>query len=374
MLVRSTSTRRTRGARNSRGSTQQHSIGNGVTTSPQMSKGRRASVATDKLSYSHGSIDCYMDRQRSPRGSMVPNIALDIEDSSEQVGYHWVVIKAPLFQALKTTHAQNTLFFQPAGRRILPDPEVCNTFARGGLTPGVNRSPRNSLVPEDYPRSPRGSLVPPESGYNRSPRNSLVPGALGQSRNSLLPNENGNCRSPRGSISNIDYDRSPRGSICLDASRSPRSSIVPTDVERPPREPATIDYHNSSPRSPRGSIAPDTNRSPRGSICPENNRSPRGSIVAHEVSSSPRGSLGQTELERVPRGSIAGQMESEASGKNKSPRGSIGPEIDKSPRGSLGGHERRIPKNLSAQDPRRASADQGMSSWFEILMWRSLVS
>ncbi|XP_043282328.1 uncharacterized protein [Venturia canescens] len=378
MLLRSTSTRRTRASQNPGGSPQSHVVGN----SPPVSRGRRASVATDKGGpLNHTTVDCFIDRQRSPRGSMVPNIALDNEDVTPD---------------------------EPVGRRLLPDPESCSA-GRAGLLSASNRSPRNSLVPDDYFRSPRGSLVPPETGYNRSPRNSLVPGSLGHSRNSLIPAENGShrnsthsllpegSRSPRGSMANIEFDRSPRGSICPEMLRSPRGSIVPTDLERSPRgsicpemlrsprgsiAPIEIDrtprgsvileYHNQSPRgsimpehnrSPRGSIVPDANRSPRGSICPEGNRSPRGSIGPHDINRSPRGSLGQpADFDRTPRGSIGGQGDSELPAKNRSPRGSIGPEMDRSPRGSLGGHERRNPRVLAPQDTRRASADQGITT------------
>ncbi|XP_015123736.1 uncharacterized protein LOC107045850 [Diachasma alloeum] len=399
MLVRSSSSRRRRASRSVANSPQGNT---GITPGAAGLKSRRASVATDRPSHlAQNSIPGEgMDRQRSPRGSIVPNIALNVEDNEE-----------------------------PTGRRFLPDPELC--VSTRGLLPDSNRSPRNSLVPEEYCRSPRGSLVPdvarsprnsllpdgsrsprhslmpdgaqsprnpygPDGSFNRSPRGSLVPGAVtGVSRNSLMPENRDirssrhslvpeTSRSPRGSIANIEFDRTPRGSICPDMSRSPRGSIVPPiDLDRTPRGSICPDissnrsprgsisseYHNPSPRgsimpepnkSPRGSIAPDPNRSPRGSICPEGGRSPRGSIAPFEgVNRSPRGSIGVPDFDRNPRGSIG-----EQEGINRSPRGSIGPDIDRSPRGSLGGYEKRHHRgnNLAPQEPRRASADQGLAT------------
>ncbi|KAK2583212.1 hypothetical protein KPH14_009231 [Odynerus spinipes] len=383
MLHRSASSRRRRASRSVANSS--HPAG----ASPVASRGRRASVATEKpVLLSQSSFGGTMERQRSPRGSVVPNIALNSENDSPDEGN---------------------------GRRILPDPDYSGS--RNNLTPDVSRSPRNSLIPEDYCRSPRGSLIPdpgrsprnslvpdisrsprnsltpdmshsprhslvPDVAYNRSPRNSLVP--LGGSRTSLMP-ENGNVsvgrsprhslvpdtsRSPRGSVANLEFDRSPRGSICpeIATSRTGRiASTTPLEIDRSPRGSISSECANQSPRgsiapdpnrSPRGSITPDPNRSPRGSICPEGNRSPRGSIVPHEQTNrSPRGSIVVNDLERHSRGSVGHNDE-----ENRSPRGSIGPEcIDKSPRGSLaGGLDRRTTKsNLTLQDPRRASADQG---------------
>ncbi|XP_034940405.1 serine/arginine repetitive matrix protein 5-like [Chelonus insularis] len=409
MLLRSTSSRRRRASRSVASSPQSGSVP-GATT-----RVRRASVATDRpISLSQNTTNSNeMDRQRSPRSSIVPNIAFDAENGHDE----------------------------PINRRILPDPEYCGSR---GLLPDTNRSPRNSLVPDDYSRSPRGSLIPdsgrsprnslvpdgsrsprhslvpdgshsprnpygPEVPYNRSPRNSLIPSSGPTSRNTLMP-ENGSIRtsrhsllpettrSPRGSVANIDFDRSPRGSICPEisrsargsiavpidqdrstrgsicaemiASRSPRGSITPAiDPDRNPRGSISSEYHNPSPRgsimpecnkSPRGSIGPDSNRSSRGSIGPEGGRSPRGSIAPHEGSNrSPRGSVGVPEIDRNHRGSIG-----EDGSMNRSPRGSIGLEIDRSPRGSLGGYERRTHRgnNLPYQEPRRASADQGIST------------
>ncbi|XP_066591758.1 TRIO and F-actin-binding protein-like [Prorops nasuta] len=391
MLHRSASSRRRPASRNV--AISGHPAGISSTVGP---RGRRASVATEKpIILPQTSPNTTMERQRSPRGSVVPNIALlDTENASLDEGI---------------------------GRRLLPDPEQYTGSSRS-LAPEVSRSPRNSLIPDDYCRSPRGSIAPdparsprnslipemagrsprnsltpdvsrsprhslvpdatlsprnslvPDVAYNRSPRNSLVP--LGGSRISLMP-ENGSggtvglanrsprhslvpesSRSPRGSMANLDFDRSPRGSICPDISRAPRGSITPMDVvDRSPRGSIVSECLN---QSPRGSIVPETNRSPRGSICPEGNRSPRGSIAPHEETRnrSPRGSIGMNDVERHSRGSIGGVNDEE----NRSPRGSItGDAIDRSPRGSLaGGQDRRAPKTgLALQDPRRASADQG---------------
>ncbi|EFN78900.1 hypothetical protein EAI_02313 [Harpegnathos saltator] len=362
-------------------------------------RGRRASVATEKpLVLPPSSPGETMERQRSPRGSMVPDIALDTEGDSPDEGIC---------------------------RRILPDPEQY-LVGRSCLAPEASRSPRNSLIPDDYCRSPRGSLVPDPSRSPRnslvpdvartsrssltpevslSPRHSLIPDSVLSPRNSLVPDvaynrsprnsmaasrislmpENGNTslgatrsprhslvpdstRSPRGSMANLDFDRSPRGSICPEVHRTPRGSITPMEViDRSPRGSIASECLNQSPRgsiapdpnrSPRGSIVPDSNRSPRGSICPEGNRSPRGSIVPHEqINRSPRGSLGMNDVDRHSRGSLGAVNDDES----RSPRGSIGPDgVDRSPRGSLGGmQDRRMPRSLN---PRRASADQGDES------------
>ncbi|KAI4497649.1 hypothetical protein M0802_007189 [Mischocyttarus mexicanus] len=409
MLHRSASSRRRRASR-SVATNSSHPAG----ASPIANRGRRASVATEKPDLLTQISPCgTMERQKSPRGSVVPNIALDIE---------------------------NDLPEEISGRRILPDLDYGGS--RNNLTADIGRSPRNSLIPDDYCRSPRGSLIPPDVGrsprnslipeitttrsarnsltpdtphsprhslvpdvaYNRSPRNSLVP--LGGSRTSLMA-ENGTVghlnrsprhslvpdtnRSPRGSVANLEFDRSPRGSICPEIVRNTArggsgcgggaggagvvaggvagvgGSTTPLEIDRSPRGSLSSECANQSPRgsiapdpnrSPRGSIAPDPNRSPRGSICPEGNRSPRGSIATHELTNrSPRGSIVVNDLERHPRNIVLSNDE-----ENRSPRGSIVPEcIDRSPRGSLGGGlDRRTTKsNLMVQDPRRASADQG---------------
>ncbi|XP_015609698.2 serine/arginine repetitive matrix protein 2 isoform X2 [Cephus cinctus] len=401
MLHRSTSSRRRRASRNVVNSAQ----GSSSVSGP---RGRRASVAADKTApLALTTPNASMERHRSPRGSMVPNIELDVENDSPE---------------------------EPAGQRMLPDPELSISSQRN-LVPDLNRSPRNSLIPDDYCRDPRGSLVPdpgrsprnslvpdigrsprnslvpevsrsprhslipdvplsprnslvPDVSYNRSPRNSLVP--TGSSRSSLMPENNGGSRSPRhslvpdpsrsprGSVANIEFDRSPRGSMCPEVLKTPRGSITPLEFNRSPRGSIASDCFNPSSRgsiapdpsrsprgsiapdpnrSPRGSIGPDPNRSPRGSICPEINRSPRGSIGPHDPNRSPRGSIGILEIERGRRESAGGLSEDET----RSPRGSIGPELDRSPRGSIGGsQDRRSPRgSLAFQDPRRASADQG---------------
>ncbi|KAG8039114.1 hypothetical protein G9C98_003421, partial [Cotesia typhae] len=422
MLLRSTSSRRRRASRSVASSPQSGSAP-GATPVP---RARRASVATDKAisltlnTSSSGTNE--MDRQRSPRGSVVPNIAFEAEDFHDE----------------------------PISRRILPDPELCGSR---GLLPDPNRSSRNSLVPDDYMRSPRGSLVPDsarsprnslvpdgsrsprhslvpdgphsprniygvggsEPAYNRSPRGSIVPGsaaALSTARNSLMPDNGGirssrhsllpesTSRSPRGSIANIEFDRTPRGSICPDvprslrgnastpidqersprgsicpemiergALRSPRGSIAPNiDQERSPRGSISSEYHNPSPRdsimpevskSPRGSIAPDPNRSPRGSIYPEPARSPRGSIVPQEAGNrSPRGSVAVVpDLDRNQRGSIGGAPDQD--NPSRSPRGSIGPEIDHSPRGSLGTSANRSGSPYRYRDGNTSSVRSG---------------
>lgn len=52
-------------------------------------RGRRASVATEKPIVLPSSPGGTMERQRSPRGSMVPNIALDTEsDSPDEVSIY----------------------------------------------------------------------------------------------------------------------------------------------------------------------------------------------------------------------------------------------------------------------------------------------
>lgn len=252
---------------------------------------------------------------------------------------------------------------------MLPEIELEATL-RGSLQPEPNRSPRNSLIPDDYcVRIPHGSLVPLEP--NRSPRNSLTPEMSRSPRNSLIPE--GSARSPRHSLV-PDAALSPRNSLIPEAAfgfnRSPRNSLVPESGRggqqrgSPSVEAVVTPTAN---RSPRGSTIPDpVTRSPRGSIVPEaNNRSPRGSICPESMS---RGSRGAQEGNRSPRGSIAaGDIEAaNRTGEtgNRSPRGSIGARdvADSSPRGSLGGaQDRRSPRgSLTFQEPRRASADQGI--------------
>ncbi|XP_043526012.1 uncharacterized protein LOC122537116 isoform X1 [Frieseomelitta varia] len=318
MLHRSTSSRRCRASRN------MTNLGH---TSPIAGpRGRRASVATDKpVDLPPTSLRGTMERQRSPRGSIVPDIALDMGNDVEAINHKPVLERD---QYGDTRNAFNQKISRSPRNSLVPD-DYYRT-PRNGI-----RSPRNSLVPEaslapdmlyssrhslvpEAPLSPRNSLIPDSLAHNRSPRNSLVP--LTSSRTSLM-SENGNPPPPR----------SPRHSLIPNSSRSPRGSI--TNMELVDRSPQ---------RSPRGSIA---------SECL--NQSPRSSIVPYEVNRSSRGSIGVND---TPRGSIL-VNEEEA----RSPRRSIDPDtIDRTPRGSLGGlQDRRAMKaSLVAQDPRRASADQ----------------
>ncbi|KAF3421117.1 hypothetical protein E2986_04034 [Frieseomelitta varia] len=293
-------------------------------------RGRRASVATDKpVDLPPTSLRGTMERQRSPRGSIVPDIALDMGNDVEVAINHKPVLERDQYG--DTRNAFNQKISRSPRNSLVPD-DYYRT-PRNGI-----RSPRNSLVPEaslapdmlyssrhslvpEAPLSPRNSLIPDSLAHNRSPRNSLVP--LTSSRTSLM-SENGNPPPPR----------SPRHSLIPNSSRSPRGSI--TNMELVDRSPQ---------RSPRGSIA---------SECL--NQSPRSSIVPYEVNRSSRGSIGVND---TPRGSIL-VNEEEA----RSPRRSIDPDtIDRTPRGSLGGlQDRRAMKaSLVAQDPRRASADQGIN-------------
>lgn len=77
MLHRSASSRRRRASPN---------VANSSQSAPSTMRGRRASVATDKPLILPPTSPGPMERQRSPRGSMVPNIALDTEsDSPDEV-------------------------------------------------------------------------------------------------------------------------------------------------------------------------------------------------------------------------------------------------------------------------------------------------
>ncbi|CAK9804553.1 Transmembrane protein 272 [Anthophora quadrimaculata] len=322
MLHRSTSSRRCRASRN------MTNLGHASTIAGP--RGRRASVATDKpIDMPQTSPRGTMERQRSPRGSFVPDIALDTENDDETMNHR------PLLDRDQYGGSRNMLnqkISRSPRNSLVPDdyyrlPRNGARSPRNSLIPDASLAPdmlyssRHSLVPE-APMSPRNSLIP-DVTHNRSPRNSLVP--LTGSRTSLM-SENGN----------LPPSRSPRHSLVPNSSRSPRGSI--TNMELVDRSPQ---------RSPRGSIASEClNQSPRNSITPytgEVNRSSRGSIG---INDSHRGSIGGNEEE------------------TRSPRRSIDPDtIDRTPRGSLGGlQERRFTKaNLMAQDPRRASADQGVN-------------
>ncbi|XP_043800523.1 uncharacterized protein LOC122719057 [Apis laboriosa] len=326
MLHRSTSSRRCRASRN------MTNLGH---TSPIAGpRGRRASVATDKpVDLPPTTLRGTMERQRSPRGSIVPDIALDMGNGVEAINHK------PLPERDQYVDARNTVFNQK-----------------------MARSPRNSLVPDDYYRAPRNG------GVTRSPRNSLIPDAnlgpdmLYSSRHSLLPDPPP--LSPRNSlVADVTHNRSPRNSLVpltgsrtslmsengnLGSSRSPRHSLIPNCSRSPRGSVTNMELVDRSPqRSPRGSIASEClNQSPRSSIVPAYERSSRGSIGVNEAAH---------------RGSIGASNEEEA----RSPRRGIDPEhaIDRTPRGSLSGlQERRGTKaSLIAQDPRRGSADQGVN-------------
>ncbi|XP_076619351.1 uncharacterized protein LOC143340867 [Colletes latitarsis] len=306
MLHRSTSSRRCRGA-----------------TAVAGPRGRRASVATDRpVDMPQTSPRSTMERQRSPRGSFVPDIALDPEtDSSDEVMDH----------------------------RMPPERDQYGG-SRSMINQRMSRSPRNSLVPDDYYRYPRNgrNLVAPDMQMHGS-RHSLVPEVTMSPRNSLVPD--------------MPYDRSPRNSLVPltgsrtslmsengkpMVSRSPRPSLIPNSSRSPHGSITNMELIDRSPqRSPRCSIASEClNQSPRNSIAPyeqQPGRSSRGSIGVNDV---PRGSIGANEEEM------------------RSPRRTIDPDIiDRTPRGSLGGlpETRTMKASLMAQDPRRASADQGLS-------------
>ncbi|XP_076675611.1 uncharacterized protein LOC143372881 [Andrena cerasifolii] len=311
MLHRSTSSRRCRPSRNM--------TNLGYTTTIAGPTGRRASVATDKpIEMPQTSPRGSMDRQRSPRGSFVPNIAYGTETDSPEERY----VGSRNMLAQKSRSPVNTLVpNEPYGSPRNGGRSPRNSLILdSGLPMDMLHGSRHSLVPESA-LSPRNSLVP-GCTMSRSPRNSLVP--LNGSRTSLM-SENGN---PTPS-------RSPRHSLVPNSSRSPRGSI--TNMEMVDRSPQ---------RSPRGSIATEClNQSPRNSIAPyeQASRPSRGSIT---MSDCPRGSIGANEDEI------------------RSPRRSIDPDIiDRTPRGSLSGlQEKRATKaSLMAQDPRRASADQGFT-------------
>ncbi|XP_076236651.1 uncharacterized protein LOC143180656 [Calliopsis andreniformis] len=333
MLHRSTSSRRYRASRNMTNQSQSSTIATGP-------RGRRASVATDKpIDLLQTSPRGSVERQRSPRGSFIPDIAFDAENDSAE---------------------------EDISHRILPDRDQYGG-SRNMLNQKVSRSPGNSLVPNDHyrsprigPRSPRNSLIldpglssemmlygsrhslVPEAAL--SPRNSIIPGVHSKSpRNSLVP-LTGSRTSLMSENGNPTPSPSPRHSLILNSSRSPRGSI--TNMEMVDRSPQ---------RSPRGSI---------GSECL--NQSPRNSIIPYEqVSRSSRGSIG---ISDIPRGSIGANEE-----EMRSPRRSIDPQTnDRIPRGSLAGlQDRRATKaSLMAQDPRRASADQGLSGSRNVTPYR----
>lgn len=75
MLHRSSSSRRRRASRSVANSPQEHS---GMPLAPQV-RGRRASVASTEASDVLAQTFGGLERERSPRGSIVPNISLDLE-------------------------------------------------------------------------------------------------------------------------------------------------------------------------------------------------------------------------------------------------------------------------------------------------------
>lgn len=203
----------------------------------------------------------------------------------------------------------------------------------------MDKSPRNSLIPDNMSRSPRTSLVPSdqrkpprllpdeqqdpyatrssssrlEVEISRSPRHSLTcehpePRSPRSPRGSMVPDDDYSDLRSGLRLDVESFNRSPRTSTAgLDPSRSPKNSLVP-DPSRSPRGSIAYDLN----RSPRGSLAvtPDANRSPRGSLIPDPGKSPRGSVAsegAYNMSRSARSSIPMAEsasLGRIPRGSI----------------------------------------------------------------------
>ncbi|XP_058810472.1 uncharacterized protein LOC131675471 [Phymastichus coffea] len=362
MLHRSTSSRRRRASRSVTGPSQ-----TSASTSAQQqqlqqpaARSRRASLASSEPAAEAPRLG--IDRQRSPRGSCVPNIALDSEDHTPDEMFSRRLLPDPeQFSASRLSLAPDAT--RSSRNSLLPDEWTQGARSpRGSLVPQATpRSPRHSLVPEPQSLSPRNSLVPLDGAYGRGPRTALLPEAGRSPRHSLVPESAAAPRSPRGSLANIDFaERSPRGSVCPElaaaaaataACRSPRGSVSPMDLKE---------------RSPRGSIASEcASQSPRGSVCPEpGGRSPRGSVAPYEALAgrSPRGSVAGH------RGSLGGvEDEPPAAPAARSPRGSIGAELERSPRGSLclGQESARRPwpgQQVYApaqQEPRRHSQDHG---------------
>ncbi|XP_068993840.1 uncharacterized protein DKFZp434B061 isoform X2 [Neodiprion pinetum] len=398
MLHRNTSSRRRRASRSAANSPQ----GNPTSVSPASTRGRRASVAAERPTAlatlsNNGNLS-----ERPPRGSIVPDIALE-DDKTAEASQETVCQRiAQDIDLGKSVRGGQLLQPEPnRSPRNSPTPDEYSRNSRSSSICEANRSPRNSLTPEasrsprnsfaldaTIGRSPRHSLTPDVApsprnpflsdparlGYDRSPRNSLVPEVNRGKRNGASPveataqgtrnwfffTENSayapSSRHPRasdaepdhrGRVANLEYDP-----ITPELRTTPRSNAgPPVDASRNPRGSAVQESIN---RSPRSSITPEPNRFPRGSICPESNRSPRGSIVGpHESNRSPRGSIAVGQVDR-------NQIETD----NRSPRGSIGTrDAERNNRGSLGGsQDRRSPRgSLTFLEPRRASADQGTS-------------
>lgn len=311
MLHRRSSSRRRRASRSGASSPQSK-----MSMSPQISQNRRASIAVSPVEPSRG---LFPDMNRSPRHSMVPDISLSRNslDSDSDSGTQRISLMPEKLLSPRGSLVPEIALSSRTG--LFPE-----RVSRKALTPdSYNRSPRNSLVPDSFNRSPRNSLVPDP---NRSHRNSLVPDSNRSPRNSLVPDPS---RSPRHSLVpdtfscrvDVEYNRSPRNSLVPDMSRSPRHSLVPSESSnwnaRSPNQEEIPMSGGRSPRhtSPRGSIVPERT-SPRESICEyvderDRNRSPRGSIGPEAHNRSPRGSVGYGEARRgydsakSPRGSLS---------------------------------------------------------------------
>ncbi|XP_066150427.1 uncharacterized protein [Euwallacea fornicatus] len=331
MLSRTSSSRRRRASRSAASSPAQAARPPG-TRSAATSPGRRASIAVSPIDGNRSNGLGIPEINRSPRHSIIPDIAL-METKDEKLDFDDIVEKRTPRHSLI--------------------PSDCALSPRNSLVPDGQRSPRHSLVPNDL-RSPRNSLVPDSAlsprnsltpdNYNRSPRNSLVPDQNRSPRHSLTPETN-----TYGSRLNIaEYNRSPRNSLLPDGSRSPRQTPLENKQWIP---------DDGGVRSPRHGNSPgDSNRSPRGSIAPE----------SFSYRTSPRGSIAG--------GSVAGDYASEA----RTPRGSIGPENgydpNRSPRGSIAARNNvandmrssRGSLTLTFQEPpvneRRSSADNPSNS------------
>ncbi|XP_023706428.1 uncharacterized protein LOC111863878 [Cryptotermes secundus] len=250
----------------------------------------------------------------------------------------------------------------------------------GDVVPYTNRSPRNSLVPENKRTNPRSSPVPecdpsprnsPVPEYDPSPRNSPVPEYDPSPRNSPVPEYDPSPRnspvleydpSPRHSPV-LEYDPSSRSSPVLECDPSPRNSPVP-EYNLGPRNSLVPDSNRNSRsslvpdscRSPRNSLVPDPTkgsrsslvldscRSPRNSLVPDPNRSPRSSLVPDSCRSPRKSSV--PDPSRSPRSSLV-------SDPYRSPRNSSVPDLNRGPRSSLASDPYRSPRNSSVPDPNR---------------------
>ncbi|CAB0032159.1 unnamed protein product [Trichogramma brassicae] len=363
------------------------------------SSGRRASVASTEPSSEHPAILLQLNlRQRSPRGSCVPNIALEPEDETPEEGHSRrstadsrrarenivrkaipdVCARAAAATCSDTDVQSATVAGSGAMRRAAHEPGAGRRsesqpprLARARRLrhdqPLAARLPDTGRLLAEQPRAHRqleesatlagaGLGAEPEKqpvplldsayGHNRSPRGSLVPAG---SRTSLMPTDQ------NGQLSRGGMSIGSRHSLVPDQSRSPRGSVANIDLlDRSAR--GSISCQDSMSRSPRGSIAPIDmkDRSPRGSIASEClNQSPRGSIAPEMINRSPRGSIAPDLLNRSPRGSICPEMS--MAGQQRSPRGSIGPHdsgmpTNRSPRGSIGMMSGEHRGSLTAED------------------------